>query len=150
MSSTITAVRAVTFEYAKQLLWPILWILLIGYGVIAALVIWIALAASPWWLLLGVLPTILFCVALAIWIGVRVTASRLAPTMNRQQKAATKRVVKLISEAAERLGTPRFILILHVIKDVVYPPRTSQTLIGELTDTPGQIKREFDTLRKLF
>lgn len=120
------------------------------YALVAALVIWIAYAASLWWLLLGIVPTTLFCVALAIWIGVFVTAGRLAPDMNREQKKATKRVVKEVGSVAEHIGTPRFILIFRIVRDVVMPPRTGQTLIGELAGTPGKLHREFEALRKLF
>lgn len=150
MSSTVRAARAVSSEFARQLLWPLLWIGIAAYVLVAALVIWIAVAASPWWLLLGIVPTTLFCVALAVWIGVYVTARRIAPDMNTQQKKATKKVVKLVGQTAEHLGTPRFILIFHVIRDVVWPPKTGQTLIGELADTPGELRRSFEALRKLF
>jgi len=144
------AVRAVTSEYAKRLLTPMLWIGLSAYVLVMALVIWIAVTVSPWWLLLAFLPTILFCVAMAIWIGVRVTASRLSPTMNKAQKVATKKVVDLLSDTAERVGTPRFILIFQVVRDVMSPRKGRQTLIGELTETPGQLRHSFDDLRKLF
>ena len=150
MSSTVQAVRAVTSEYAKQLLRPILFIGVGVYALAMAIVIWIAYAASPWWLLLAFLPTTLFCVGLAIWIGVRVTAGRLAPEMNKQQKNATKKVVKSLGSVAEQLGTPRFILIFRIIKDVVFPPSSKQTLIGELATTPGQLHRSFEELRKMF
>jgi hypothetical protein len=150
MSSTVQAVRAVTSEYAKQLLRPLLFIGVGSYAVVMAIIGWIAYAASPWWLLLAFIPTLLFCVGLAIWIGVRVTASRIAPDMNRQQKTATRKVVKLVGSVAEQLGTPRFILIFRIIKDVVFPPSSKQTLIGELAETPGQLHRSFNELRKLF
>lgn len=150
MGSTVQAARAVTSEYARQLLRPLLWIGIGVYAFVAAIVIWIAYAASPWWLLLGIIPTTLFCVGLAIWIGVFVTAGRLAPDMNREQRKATKQVVKQVGAVAERIGTPKFILLFKIVRDVVFPPRTGQTLIGELADTPGQLHRDFEALRKLF
>lgn len=150
MSSTVKAVRAVTSEYAKQLLWPILFIGVGAYTAIMLIISWIAYIVSPWWLLLAFVPTVLFCVGLAIWIGVRATASRIAPDMNQRQKAATRKVVKLVGSVAEQLGTPRFVLIFRIIKDVVFPSSSKQTLIGELTETPGQLHRSFDELRKLF
>lgn len=150
MNTTILAIRAVTSEYAKRLLRPILWIGLAVYIFVMTIVIWISVAVSPWWLLLAFLPTILFCVGLSIWVGVRITASRVAPAMNKEQKTATKKVVDLLSDTAERLGTPRFILIFQVIKDVMSPPKNKRTLIGELTETPGQLHHSFEDLRKLF
>lgn len=150
MSSTVLAVRAVTSEYARQLLRPVLFIGIAVYALAAALIIWIATSVSLWWLLLGVVPTTLFCVGLAIWIGVYVTARRVAPSMNKRQHAATKKVVKEVGQVAERLGTPRFILIFQVVRDVLFPPKTGRTLIGELADAPGQLHRDFEALRKSF
>ena len=150
MSSTVSAVRAVTAEYAIQLIWPLLWIGVGVYGVVMAIVIWIAVVASPWWLLLALVPTTLFCVGIALWIGVRITAHRIAPTLNKAQKSATKKVVAQVGKVAEQLGTPRFILIFRIARDVVFPPRSSRTLIGELTDMPGQLHHDFEALRKLF
>jgi len=115
-----------------------------------ALVIWITVAVNGWWILLGFIPTILFCVGLAIWGGVWFAARRLSPDMNKTQKKATKEVVEQVSKVAEQLGTPRFILIFRIIKDVTFPSSSKQTLIGELADTPGQLHRSFEALRKLF
>lgn len=150
MGSTVSAVRAVTAEYAKQILRPLLFIGSGVYAVVMALVIWIAVAVNPWWMLLGTLPTILFCVALAIWIGVRTAASRLSPDMNKAQKAATKKVVARVSTVAEQIGTPRFLLIFRIVKDVVFPPKSNRSFIGELADTPSGLKKDFDALRALF
>jgi hypothetical protein len=150
MSSTVKAVRAVTSHYAKDLLRPILVIGIAVYAIIMALVIWITVAVNGWWILLGFIPTILFCVGLAIWGGVWFAARRLSPDMNKTQKKATKEVVEQVSKVAEQLGTPRFILIFRIIKDVTFPSSSKQTLIGELADTPGQLHRSFEALRKLF
>lgn len=150
MSSTVLAARAVTAEYAKQLLRPILWIGIATYALVMLIVGWIAYAASPWWILLGFVPTTLFCVGLAVWIGVRVTAERIEPNMSSTQKKATKKVVRQLNTTAEQFGTPRFILLFRIIQDVVFPPKTRQTLIGELASTPGDLHRSFEDLRKLF
>lgn len=150
MSSTVMAVRAVTSQYAKDLLKPVL---LVGTGVylfVMAIVIWIALVVNGWWILLSFVPTVLFCVGLAIWLGVWFTARRLSPNMNKTQKGATKEVVEQVSRIADQLGRPRFVLIFRVVKDVLFPPPGKRTLIGELADTPGELHRSFEKLRKLF
>lgn len=144
------AVRAVTAQFARNVLRPILFIGVVVYVVIMAIVIWITVTVNGWWILLGFIPTILFCVGLAIWIGVWLTARRLSPHMNREQKKATKEVVEQVSRVAEQIGTPRFILVFRVIKDVLFPPKSKQTLIGELAEAPGQLHRSFENLRKLF
>lgn len=150
MSSTVKAVRAVTSRYAKDLLLPILFIGVAAYAIIMALVIWITVAVSGWWILLGFVPTVLFCVGLAVWIGLWIAATKLSPDMNKTQKQGTKKVVEQVDKIAEQIGTPRFVLIFRIAKDVIFPSKTSQTLIGELTETPGELRRSFEALRKLF
>lgn len=150
MSSTVKAVRAVTAHYAKSLLKPILFIGIAAYALIMALVIWITTSVSGWWILLGFIPTVLFCVGLAIWIGLWVASTRLSPTMNKPQKKATKDVVEQVNKVAEQVGTPRSILIFRIAKDVMFPSASKQTLVGELAEAPGQLHRSFETLRKLF
>lgn len=150
MSSSVLAVRAVTAVYARQLLLPVLWIGLGTYAIVMAIIIWIAYAVSPWWLLLAFLPTIVICVGLALWLGVWFTAKKISPDMDKRQKAATKKVVKKLNDVAEQVGTPRFVLIFRIARDVVFPPKTGRTLVGELADMPGELHRSFQELRKLF
>jgi membrane protein implicated in regulation of membrane protease activity len=150
MNSTILAVRAITSEYATQLLLPLLWTGLAIYAVLMALIIWIAAEVSPWWLLLAFVPTIVFLVGLALWVGSWILSKRLAPIMNKEQKKVTKKFVGHIGKVAEQVGTPRFILVFRIIKDVMMRPNSGQTFIGELSQTPGDMKRDFEHLRSLF
>lgn len=150
MSPTILAIRAVTSLYVRQILHFILIVGLAVYAIVMAIVIWLSSAVSPWWSLLGIIPTLLVLIGGLIWVIVWVLSGRLSPAMNKKQKAAAKKVVKDVSQAAEQLGTPRFILLFQVVKDVVFPPKNNRTLIGELADTPGKLKRDFENLRKLF
>lgn len=144
------AVRAVTSHYAKDLLRPILFIGIAGYVLVMAIVIWITTTVNGWWILLGFVPTVLFCVGLAVWLGVWFSARKLSPHLNKAQKHATKEVVEQVGKIAEQIGTPRFLLIFRIVKDVMFPSKTKQTLIGELAETPGQLHRSFENLRKLF
>lgn len=150
MSSTVKAVRAVTSHYAKDLLRPILVIGIAVYAIIMAIVIWITIAVNGWWILLGFIPTVLFCVGLAIWGGVWFAARRLSPDLNKQQKRATKEVIGQVNKVAEQIGTPRVFLIFRIAKDILFPAKTSRTFIGDLTETPGELHRSFEALRKLF
>jgi membrane protein implicated in regulation of membrane protease activity len=150
MNSTVLAIRAITSQYAAQLLWPLLWIGVAVYALIMALIIWLAMAVSPWWLLLAFVPTIIIIAAAVVWTTAWVLSRRLAPPMNRKQKTAAKKFVGRINSVAENIGMPRFVLVFRIIKDVVTRPSSGQTFIGELSQTPGDMKREFDELRKLF
>ncbi len=150
MDATFFAVRAVTSEYAQQLLRPVLVVGCGIYGVLLAVVALLAFQISQWWWLLAIVPSLLFLIALAIWLGIFIGARRLSPPLNAAQRKATKRVVKQTSKVAEQLGTPRGILLYRIAKDVIFPPKNQRSLIGELAETPGQLHREFENLRKLF
>lgn len=150
MNATALVIRAVTAVYAQQLLRPILLIGLGIYAAIVALTIWLGASISWWWLLILVLPTFVLIVGLVIWILAWKLSQRLAPSMNKKQRTATKKFVSMVGRAAEHIGTPKFILIGTIIKDVIFPPQNDRTLIAEIAQTPGEMRREFEKLRKLF
>ena len=150
MDSTILAIRAVTSVYALQLIYPLLWIGIGVYAIVMIIIGWIASMASAWWWLLAIVPTFAITVGIAVWIIVYLLAKRLAPRMNRKQTAATKKFVKHIGRIAEHLGTPKFVLIFRVVKDVIARPASGRTFIGEITQEPGEMRRDFDELRSLF
>lgn len=150
MDATILAVRAVTSEYARRLLWPVLFIGCGIFAVVIGVVALLAVQVNEWWWLLALLPSLLFIIAVAAWVGVFIAAGRLAPTLTTQQRKATKRVVKQAGDVADQLGMSRGILLFRIAKDIIFPLKNKHTLIGELAETPGKLHREFENLRKLF
>lgn len=150
MTPTVLAIRAITTTYAQTLLRPLLVAGIAIYVIVLAIIGWVAYLASPWWWLLAVIPTIIFLVAVALWTVVYLLSKRLAPQMNKAQRAAAKKFISRIGKVAEHVGTPRFVLIFRVIKDIIAPPPSGQTFIGELTQTPGEMRRHFEELRRLF
>lgn len=150
MNATILAIRAITATYAQIILRPLLIAGIAVYAVVLAIIGWVAYAASPWWWLLAIVPTIIFLAAVVLWMVVFLLSKRLAPQMNKAQRSATKKFVGHLGKVAEHVGTPRFVLIFRVIKDVIMPPKSGQTFIGELAQTPGELRRDFDAVRRLF
>lgn len=150
MNSTILAVRAITSEYAKQLLWPVLFIGLAVYAGVIGLIWWITTMASDWWWLLAIVPTCFVIIGLGVWLIARTLILRLAPTMNAKQKSATKQFVKRLNNVTEQLGTPKFIIIYRLVKDALMRPASGKTYIGEIAQEPGDMKRAFEELRGLF
>lgn len=150
MDSTILAIRAITSLYVKRLLLPIL---VIGFGVYAAvigIIWWIAAMSSGWWWLLAILPTVFVVIGLIIWGIAQLIVMRVAPPMNKRQTSATKKFIKRIDSVAEHIGTPKFVIIYRVIKDIIVRPTSSKTYIGEIANEPGEMRREFDELRAMF
>lgn len=150
MNATILAIRAITSIYAQQLLLPVLWIGVSVYVLVLTLVIWIASISSPWWTLLAVVPTVLIVAGIFLWVVVWALAQHLAPPLNAEKRQAAKQFIAHISRVAEQAGTPKFVLIMRVIQDVVFAPDTSRTFIGEIASTPGDMHRDFERLRELF
>lgn len=150
MNSTVLAIRAITALYVKRLLLPILLIGIGVYVVIIGLVAWIAAISSGWWWLLAILPTVFIVVGLIIWSIARLIVMRVAPPMNKRQTAATKQFIKRIDRVAEHVGTPKFVIIYRVVKDIIVRPTSSKTYIGEIANEPGEMRREFESLRGLF
>lgn len=150
MDKTVLAVRAISSEYAKRWLLPFL---CIGTGIYAALLLligWIATSVNAWWWLLAIVPTFVFLIALSVWIIVRIIAGRIAPPLTKSQKKAAKQFNERIDGVAERIATPKFIVLYRIIKDVVTRPTSSKTFIGEIAQEPGEMRRAFDDLRNSF
>lgn len=150
MNPTVLALRAISSLYAQEILRPFLAIGCIVYAIILAIIGWIAYVASSWWWLLAILPTLIFLVGLTGWIVVYLIARRIAPQMNKTQRRAAKKFVGRIGQAAEHLATPKFILIFRIVKDALLRPSDDHTFIGQLAREPGEMRHEFDNLRKLF
>lgn len=150
MEPTILAVRAVTSEYARQFLWPILWGIMVVYAVIMGLIGWLAIETTGWWWLMAIGPTIFWALACGAWVFVFTLAKRWSPVLNKRQKKATKKFVTHLGKAAEQLAMPRYVIIMRVIKDVLTRPTSSRTFIGEIAQEPGEMRRDFDELRSLF
>lgn len=150
MDKTVLAVRAITSEYAKRWLWLPFAIGTFGYLFIMIIIGWVAAVADPWWWLLGIIPTILFLIALTIWIASRLIIARVAPVTNSAQRKAARRFIDRIDKVAEHAATPKFVIMYRILKDVIIRPTSSKTYIGEIAQEPGEMRRAFDDLRSLF
>src|SRR3990167_2150135 len=138
MNPTVLAVRAITTTYAQTILKPLLFIGIAIYVAILLLIGWIAYMSSPWWWFLALLPTAVFVVALLLWLIAFFFAKRLAPQMSREQRKIARKFVSHTGKAAEHLGTPRFVLVFRVLRDLVFPPVNNQSFLGEVSSLPGE------------
>lgn len=150
MNPTVLAVRAITTTYAQTILKPLLFIGIGIYVTVLLLIAWIASVASAWWWLLAVIPTVIFFVALLLWTLAFLLSKRLAPRMDREQRKTARKFVGHIGTAAEHLGTPRFILVFRVLRDLMFPPVNNQSFLGEVSSLPGELRRDFEALRRSF
>lgn len=148
MKASITAIRAITAEFAKQYIRPFFWV---GLGIVACLLIITILLAvniSAWWWLLAV-PVVAFgIVGLIIWLIVQFVLSQLAPRLNTEQKTATKQFVGKLQFASETVQTPYPVMIFYVIRDIIF--RRDQGFLSEVTQHSRTLKPDFDALKELF
>ena len=150
MDSTVLAVRAITAVYGRQLLWPALVVWLAVFAVIVGLSWWLATAVDPLWWLMAVLLAPLFLVGVGIWSLCFVIISRLHPKLSKEQRQLTKDIVAGITTLAGELGTPKFMILAHIVKDVMFGSSLRGSYIGSVTSESADTKHRFDELRKSF
>ncbi|MBH1980690.1 hypothetical protein I8H83_05530 [Candidatus Saccharibacteria bacterium] len=148
MDSTVLAVRAITASYGRQLLWPTLIVLVALYIIIFGLSWWLAAVFHPLWWLLVLMLTPLFIVGCLAWGLCFFLISRIHPKLNKTQTKLTREIVGHITHIAEQVGTPKFIILGRIVRDVVFGTNLRTSYIGEITHEPGDAKRKFDELRK--
>ena len=66
------------------------------------------------------------------------------PSVTAQQKKDIKHFVNSLQKLAETIGTPKFVLLLRLTKDVVFPNKTG--LVGELASHTASLKPDFDAI----
>lgn len=147
MDSTILAIRAVTATFGRRLLWPTLIVVVALYTIVFGLSWWLAATFHPLWWLLVLMVTPIFVVSLALWGLCYLILARVHPSLNQKQRQLTKEIVGHISHIAEEMGTPKFIILGRIVRDVVFGTSIRGSYIGELTAEPGEAKRKFDELR---
>lgn len=148
MDSTILALRAVTATFGRQLLWPTFVIAVAIYTIIFGLSWWLATTVHPLWWLFVLMLTPIFVVGLALWGISYFILARIHPKLNQAQRRLTKEIVGHVAHIAEEMGTPKFIILGRIVRDVVFGTSVRGSYIGELTAEPGEAKRKFDELRK--
>ncbi len=148
MQSHISAIRAVTVQYATDFVRPLLWW---GTGILVAFLVIIGVLAvnfSAWWWILAVPVLIIGCIGLAVWLVLRLIARRISPVMTTRQKTATKAFVAKVSAVTEVTQTPYPLIMFRIVKDII--TRTDKGYIHQVTQHSTQLRPDFDELRKLF
>lgn len=147
MKPTILVIRAVGAELARRIFYPVV----ITAAIIAALLlggtIWL-MTLSAWWGLLLFAVISALCVGIAVFTVVRLTIKTVTPLQNPVQKKAVKSFVSKIQLLSETVGTPKFILLFKIVKDVAAPREDG--FIGTLTGASTTIKKDYVGLVKLF
>ena len=144
---SLSAIRSIAAEFALRLYFPVAIIFTALAVVLLALSIWLV-TVNAWWTILLVLLSLLIIVVIAALVIGLVVIKRVAPAQSRNQKQQTKNLVDKLLRVAEVTGTPKFILLFNVIKDVVKP--SEQGYIASISSDTISLKRDFITLKDSF
>lgn len=147
MKPTILTIRAIGAEFAKRTFYPIVIVGAIAAIVLFGVTIWLMTLSAWWGLLLFVLISAL-CVGIAVFTVVFLTIRSVTPAQNPLQKKAVKAFVDKLQLLAETAGTPKFILLFRIVKDVAAP--RADGYIGTLTSATTSVKKDYVALVGLF
>ena len=147
LKPALLAIRSIAAEFARRLYFPVVIIFSIIAVVLLALTIWL-ITISPWWTILLVLLFVAIFVVTSLLIVGYVIIKRVAPVQSKPQKLQTKGLVDKLVRVAEVTGTPKFIILFHVIKDVVSP--SEKGYIAALSNDTVTLKQDFITLKDSF
>lgn len=148
MKSSITAIRAVTAEFARQFVQPFWWV---GIGMLTVMVVIMAILAltlSPWWWLLAIPIAIAGLAGVIIWLLVSFILNRVSPSLNQKQKTATKHFVTRLQSTTETIQTPYPVIVFYVVRDIIL--RRDSGFISEVTEHSKTLRPDFEHLRQLF
>jgi len=147
MKSIPLVVRAVGAEFARRLLLP-----LIIAGVIVGLILhvlggWLVTQNAWWWLLesVFVLGTLLF---VGLVVLARLAIRLFAPQQNGAQRKAVRSYVDKLQRVSEVIGTPKFLLLFYVVRDVFRP--SSDGFIAMTSNDSKTLHSDFLALLRMF
>lgn len=143
MKPTILAIRAIGAEFARRTFRIVLIIASIITALSLALTFWL-IQQSSWWLLLLFVLTSAICIAIGVLTVFFLTIRRVTPAQNTTQKQAVKRFVDSLQKMSEIAGTPKFMLLFQLMKDVAAP--REHGFIGSTIDTSKSLRDDFRTL----
>lgn len=146
-SQLFLAVRAIGAEFANRVYYPVLALGLAATLILVALVAWLV-TMSAWWWLLAIPIVILISVAMGIAVIVRLIIRYVTPTQTKSQKRAVKEFVGKLQHVSETVRTPKAVLLLRLVRDIVAPRRDG--FIGTLATDTFSLKSDFESIQKSF
>ena len=149
MNPYIRALRAITATVFQRVYRPFAWVIGGIFLIMYLLIIWLALAVSPWWWIgLAVLAPLTIIVGVVMFV-LWTLSNRLQPRrLQKHERQSIQRFTDRILRVAEVRATPVPILVALIAKDVIRDKKS--TFIEEtINDTTG-LKQDFAAIRDLF
>lgn len=149
MQPQTNALRAISSLYAQELINSLRKTITIILFAILVVVIALTIFLSAWWLVF-LIPLFVGFVGTYVASFVAMSAARIAaPTMNTAQRTAAQSYVASIHEVTDDLQTAQWLIAIKVCVDI-YKRRWKDGYIVQTTKKSAGLKKDFDTLVKLF
>ena len=147
MTPTILTIRAIGAEFARRTYRFVLILTSCIAVLIVASTLWLTTFSQWWWLLMFAVVSGI-CVAISVLTVFKLTINKVTPKQNPVQKRAVGRFVTNIQAVSDIAGTPKFILLFQLIKDIAAP--REQGFIGSTINTSKELRDDLKTLITLF
>ncbi|MDN5835493.1 MAG: hypothetical protein L0H36_02555 [bacterium] len=148
MNSNLLTIRAVGAELANRLWRRVLILAIIISALLIGLVILLETTVSVWWLLLGFPVIIAVSVALGILFISKQIIRTVSPVKSTEQRQATKQFVDKLQSVSEVFGTPKFMILYNVIRDIAAPRKDGY--VATMINNSTSLTSDFKQLSKLF
>ena len=147
MKSSLLAIRSIGAEFANRVFYPVLGLGIIFASVLVGLVVWLS-TLSAWWWLIAIPIVIVLCVGVGLLVIVKLVIGYVTPPQSSLQKKAVKQFVGKLQSVAETVGTPKFILLFRIVRDIAAPRENG--FIGTISSDTSSLRGDFKELKRLF
>ena len=144
---SILAIRSIGAEFANRVYLPVAVIAVIVLAGLFTLTFWLTTLNDWWWLLF-----ILLLIAGSVIIGVlgviKLIIRSVTPAQSKVQKKQTKAFVDKLQRLSEVAGTPKFVLLFQIVRDIAAPRENG--LIATISNDSTSLRRDFVDLSHTF
>lgn len=147
MNSYVKVVRAVGGEFAVRKLRDAALPFVIAGGILLAVCLWLT-TISAWWWLLAAMVLVAELLLVATWTLVYLVVRRFRPRETKDQKRAVRDFVDKLERVTGNVGTPMFIIVFRVVRDIIRPSKT--TYIQTVANDSTTLHKDLLALQKLF
>lgn len=148
MNSNLLTIRAVGAELANRLWLRVLILAIIISALLIGLVILLQTTVSVWWLLLGFPVIIAISVALGVLFISKQIIRTVSPVKSAEQRQATKQFVDKMQAVSEVFGTPKFMILYNVIRDIAAPRKDGY--VATMINNSTSLTSDFKKISRLF
>jgi heme/copper-type cytochrome/quinol oxidase subunit 2 len=147
MRPSILAIRAIGAEFANRIYLFVAVTVALILACFLGLSIWLT-TFSEWWWLLVILFIIVASIVIGVLVIIKLIIRSVRPSQSHLQKKQTKAFVDKLERLSEVAGTPKFILLFQVVRDIA-APRENGFIASVSTDTKS-LKSDFTKLSQTF